>query len=171
LYNDAFTDPLTGLSNRRAWDKTLRERLKAATDSRCLCLAVFDLDYFKQINDAFGHAAGDEVLKAVARAICEHLRQDDFVARIGGDEFGLLIWVSDPAIAPAVIERVRTALPDRLAASGVHQVRASAGVAGVGFAIPPPSPGEIFAQADEALRRAKQEGRDRTVGCGMRDER
>jgi diguanylate cyclase (GGDEF)-like protein len=164
LYNDAFTDPLTGLSNRRAWDKTLRERLKAATDSRCLCLAIFDLDHFKQINDAFGHAAGDEVLKSVALAICERLRQDDFVARIGGDEFGLLIWVSDLAIAPAVVERVRRALPERLAASGIHRVTASAGVAGVGCSTPTTNPGELFAQADEALRRAKQEGRDRTVG-------
>ncbi len=163
LYNDAFTDPLTGLSNRRAWDKTLRERLKAITDSQCLCLAIFDLDHFKQINDAFGHAAGDEVLKSVASAICERLRQDDFVARIGGDEFGLLIWVSDLAIAPAVVERVRTALPDRLTASGIHRVTASAGLAGVGSTTPTTNPSEIFAQADDALRRAKQEGRNRTV--------
>ncbi|MGA2060426.1 MAG: GGDEF domain-containing protein [Thermoguttaceae bacterium] len=164
LYADAFTDPLTGLSNRRAWDKTLRERLKAVTDSRWLCLAIFDLDHFKQINDAFGHAAGDEVLKSVARVICERLRQDDFVARIGGDEFGLLIWVSDLAIAPAVVERVRTALPEQLAASGVHQVTASAGLSGVGCSTLTKNPSELFAQADDALRRAKQEGRDRTVG-------
>ena len=163
LYNDAFTDPLTGLSNRRAWDKTLRERLKAITDSRWLCLAIFDLDHFKQINDDFGHAAGDEVLKSVASVICERLRQDDFVARIGGDEFGLLIWVSDLAIAPAVVERVRTALPERLTASGVHRVTASAGLAGVGCSTLTTNPSELFAQADEALRRAKQEGRDRTV--------
>ena len=163
LYADALTDPLTGLSNRRAWDKTLRERLKEVTDSRWLCLAVFDLDHFKQINDDFGHAAGDEVLKSVASIICERLRQDDFVARIGGDEFGLLIWVSELGIAPAVVERVRTALPERLAASGIRRVTASAGVAGAGCSSPPTSPGEIFAQADGALRRAKQEGRDRTV--------
>ena len=164
LYTEAFTDPLTGLPNRRAWDQTLRERLGAATDSRCLCLAIFDLDHFKQVNDAFGHAAGDEVLKSVARVICERLRQDDFVARIGGDEFGLLIWVSDLAIAPAVVERVRTALPEQLAASGVHQVTASAGLSGVGCSTLTKNPSELFAQADDALRRAKQEGRDRTVG-------
>jgi diguanylate cyclase (GGDEF)-like protein len=163
LYTEAFTDPLTGLPNRRAWDQTLRERLGAATDSRCLCLAIFDLDHFKQVNDAFGHAAGDEVLKSVASSICESLRQGDFVARIGGDEFGLLIWVSDPGIAPAVVERVRTALPDRLTASGIHRVTASAGLAGVSSSTPTTSPGTLFAQADEALRRAKQEGRDRTM--------
>jgi diguanylate cyclase (GGDEF)-like protein len=164
LYTEAFTDPLTGLPNRRAWDQTLRERLGAATDSRCLCLAIFDLDHFKQVNDAFGHAAGDEVLKSVASAICENLRQGDFVARIGGDEFGLLIWVSDPGIAPAVVERVRTALPDRLIASRVNRVTASAGLACASTIILPLNPGTLFAQADEALRRAKQEGRDRTVG-------
>ncbi len=161
LYNDAFSDPLTGLSNRRAWDKALRERLKAASDSRRLCLAIFDLDHFKQINDAFGHAAGDEVLKAVASGICEQLRQDDFVARIGGDEFGLLIWVSDLGIAETVVERVRGALPERLTAMGVRRVTASAGIAGVDSAGSHGGPGELFARADEALRRAKQEGRDR----------
>jgi diguanylate cyclase (GGDEF)-like protein len=163
LYTDAFTDPLTGLSNRRAWDKTLRERLKAVTDSSCLCLSIFDLDHFKLINDAFGHAAGDEVLKSVALAICESLRQGDFIARIGGDEFGMLIWVADPGIAPAVVERVRSALPEGLARSRAHQVTASAGLAGVGPTNPAISPGELFARADEALRQAKQKGRNCTV--------
>ena len=163
LYNDAFTDPLTGLSNRRAWDKTLRERLKAAGGSRRLCLAIFDLDHFKQVNDAFGHAAGDEVLKSVALAICEQLRQGDFVARIGGDEFGLLVWVGDRAHGADVVERVRGALPERLKALGVARVTASAGVAEAGSTGAGTNPGELFARADEALRRAKQEGRNRTA--------
>jgi diguanylate cyclase (GGDEF)-like protein len=163
LYAEAFTDTLTGLSNRRAWDQTLRERLDAVTYSRCLCLAIFDLDHFKQINDAFGHVAGDAVLKSVASAICESLRQGDFVARIGGDEFGLLIWVADLDIAPIVVERVRSALPDRLAELGIHRVTASAGIAGDGPKSPQTSPSTLFAQADDALRRAKQEGRNRTV--------
>jgi diguanylate cyclase (GGDEF)-like protein len=163
LYTEAFTDALTGLPNRRAWDQTLRERMGEITDSRCLCLAVFDLDHFKHINDAFGHVAGDEVLKSVALAMCKSLRQGDFVARIGGDEFGLLIWVSDPGIAPVVVERVRTALPDQLTASGIHRVTASAGLACASSITPPVNPGTLFAQADEALRRAKQEGRNRTV--------
>jgi diguanylate cyclase (GGDEF)-like protein len=166
LYTDAFTDPLTGLSNRRAWDKNLRERLKAVSDSHCLCLALFDLDFFKKINDAFGHAAGDEVLTSVASAICESLRQDDFVARIGGDEFGLLMWVTDIHASPAAVERVRLALPEGLAKSKTCQVTASAGVAVVGPTSPPTSPKELFALADASLRRAKQEGRDQTV-CGL----
>jgi diguanylate cyclase (GGDEF)-like protein len=126
-------------------------------------LAIFDLDHFKQINDAFGHVAGDAVLKSVASAICESLRQGDFVARIGGDEFGLLIWVADLDIAPVVVERVRSALPDRLTELGIHRVTASAGIAGASPKSSPTSPSTLFAQADEALRRAKQEGRNRMV--------
>jgi diguanylate cyclase (GGDEF)-like protein len=163
LFAEAFTDPLTGLANRRAWDQLLRERLDAVTDVRCLCLAIFDLDHFKQINDAYGHAAGDEVLKSVASGICESLRQGDFVARIGGDEFGLLIWVPNLDIAPDVVERVRSALPDRLTKSGIHRVTASAGLAGISATSPATNPSALFALADEALRRAKQEGRNRTV--------
>jgi diguanylate cyclase (GGDEF)-like protein len=178
LYTEAFTDPLTGLPNRRAWDQTLHERMnRPKRDSSifldmkigtvpCLCLAIFDLDHFKQVNDDFGHAAGDEVLKATASGICEGLRQGDFVARIGGDEFGLLIWVPDPAAARAVIERVRSALPDRLTASGIHRATASAGLACADSAVLPVNAGALFTQADQALRRAKQEGRDRTITAG-----
>jgi diguanylate cyclase (GGDEF)-like protein len=162
FYTEAFTDHLTGLSNRRAWDQTLRERLDAVTDSRCLCLAVFDLDHFKEINDAYGHVAGDEVLKSIASAICESLRQGDFVARIGGDEFALLIWVTNPEMAPAVVERVRVSLPDRLTQSGVHRVTTSAGLACVSKIDVNITPSILYAHADEALRRAKQEGRNRT---------
>jgi diguanylate cyclase (GGDEF)-like protein len=164
LHAQAFTDPLTGLANRRAWDQALAERFALVDDSRSLCLAIFDLDLFKQVNDCHGHAAGDEVLKTVATAICQTLRQEDFVARLGGDEFGLLIWVAEPGIAQAVVERVRSILPQRLAEAVVRRVTSSAGVAVAtaadAFAT---GPDRLFARADEALRRAKQEGRDRTV--------
>ena len=75
----------------------------------------------------------------------------------------LLIWVADLDIAPVVVERVRSALPDRLAELGIQRVTASAGIAGASPTSPPTSPSALFAQADEALRRAKQEGRNRTV--------
>lgn len=96
--------------------------------------------------------------------MCESLRQGDFVARIGGDEFGLLIWVSDLDTAPAVVDRVRSALPDRLTEWGIQRVTSSAGLAVVDPTSPAPNPNLVFARADEALRRAKQEGRNRTVG-------
>lgn len=163
FYNEACTDHLTGLSNRRAWDQALHERIGAVSDMHCLCLAIFDLDHFKQINDHFGHASGDAVLQSVAMTICDELRQGDFVARIGGDEFGLLIWVSYPEMATTVIERVRASLPDRLTKSGIHPVTVSAGLACINHSNPPTTPSVLYAQADEALRRAKKEGRNRTA--------
>jgi diguanylate cyclase (GGDEF)-like protein len=163
FYTEALTDHLTGLPNHRAWDETLPKYLAAVSESCCLCLAEFDLDFFKQINDDFGHVIGDEVLKSVGSAICENLRHGDFVARIGGDEFGLLIWVSDFASAQAVVERVRSALPDILKKLGSHPVTASAGLIVVDHISSPTTPKALFSCADEALRLAKQQGRNRSV--------
>ena len=94
--SEAYTDPLTGLYNRRAWDEELKERIecfKRAAESRktsvaaeskaFICLAIFDLDNLKRINDTFGHLTGDEVLKHAGKALRESLRPDDFVARLG----------------------------------------------------------------------------------------
>jgi len=128
LAQEALTDPLTGLPNRRAWDQALAERLAAAPDQPGrLCVAILDLDLFKRVNDAHGHPAGDEVLRATGRALREGLRQDDFVARLGGDEFGLLLRVSDAASALRVVDRVRQTLPTALARAPTHIVTASAG--------------------------------------------
>jgi len=167
LAAEALTDPLTGLPNRRAWDRALRERVASTggTTGR-LCLAVVDLDHFKRVNDAHGHAAGDDVLRAAGRVISGGLRQTDFVARLGGDEFGLLLAVPDEAMARAVVDRVRRSLPAGLARHGAHRVTASAGfhVAGAGDATAPlPSPDALFLAADTALAQAKREGRDQTV--------
>jgi diguanylate cyclase (GGDEF)-like protein len=163
FYTESLTDHLTGMPNRRAWDEALPKHLAAVSESCCLCLAEFDLDFFKQINDDFGHAVGDEVLKSVGLAICENLRHGDFVARIGGDEFGLLIWVSDLASAQAVVERVRSAMPDILKELGSHPVTASAGLIVVDHTSSPATPKALFLCADEALRQAKQQGRNRSV--------
>jgi len=177
LAEEALTDPLTGLPNRRAWDQVLAERLgrqtrknvspRPAGEGTTLCLAILDLDFFKRVNDAHGHAAGDDVLRACGQALRAGLRQDDFVARVGGDEFGLLLWVRDEAAGAATVERVRAALPGRLAESAAQPVTASAGfcvVPAETSATPLPCPAALFAAADAALRRAKEQGRDRTVG-------
>ena len=142
LSAQALSDPLTGLPNRRAWDLALKERAAAAAEApNQLCLAILDLDHFKQINDLHGHAVGDEVLKASGRTISDHLRQDDFVARFGGDEFGLLLWVPDDETAAAILERVRTALPGEHARAGLPTRTASVGyrLAGRGGGVRPPA--------------------------------
>ena len=129
LAQAALTDPLTGLANRRAWDQELARRLTEAASGRRLCLAVLDLDQFKEINDTQGHAAGDRVLQAVGHSLQKHLRQGDFVARLGGDEFGLLLWVPGEAEAAAIVERVRSRVAEAAGAQGAVKITASAGFA------------------------------------------
>jgi diguanylate cyclase (GGDEF)-like protein len=127
-----------------------------------LCVALVDLDHFKQVNDGWGHAAGDQLLIATATALRQSLRQDDFVARLGGDEFGLLLTGLDAAASTSVIERVRAGLPGRIA-----QVTPFLTSASVGFHIYDGSadatPEQLLAHADLARRKAKAQGRDRTV--------
>jgi diguanylate cyclase (GGDEF)-like protein len=168
LTEEVMTDPLTRLANRRAWDRALEEQTAAAGGPGArLCLAILDLDHFKRINDAHGHAAGDEVLRAAAKAIAGGLRESDFVARLGGDEFGLLLPVRDEAMARSVVDRVRQGVPSHLSQRGTHRVTASAGFAltpSGAIQSPLPSPDALFRAADTALAEAKRQGRDRTVG-------
>ncbi|MBN2218205.1 MAG: GGDEF domain-containing protein [Pirellulales bacterium] len=169
LRQKALTDPLTGLPNRRAWDAALDERLAAArnTDRTSgtmgrLCVAVADLDHFKQVNDTDGHAAGDRVLAAVGAALRAQLRQADFIARLGGDEFGLLLDVPGAATAAMILDRLRDALAARIEQDTTHRVTTS-----IGWQLVPAtgaSAETLFAQADKALRQAKQAGRNRVRG-------
>jgi diguanylate cyclase (GGDEF)-like protein/PAS domain S-box-containing protein len=151
----ALTDQLTGLPNRRAWEDGLRRELaRAERDDNPVCIAVIDLDNFKQFNDEHGHQAGDAVLTEAARAWQGQLRASDLLARYGGEEFAAVIptWPLETAVA--VIERVRRATPSGLTAS--------AGVASWNRA---ETPAELFGRADAALYEAKQRGRDRTVAA------
>jgi diguanylate cyclase (GGDEF)-like protein len=113
------SDPLTGVFNRRRFDETLEEQLAHARRyRRSGALLIVDLDRFKQINEEFGHAAGDEALRAVARLLASNLRQTDtlgrdasgLVARLGGDEFALLLPETDAAGAEAVAGRLVDAI-------------------------------------------------------------
>ncbi|MGH9717779.1 MAG: GGDEF domain-containing protein [Candidatus Acidiferrales bacterium] len=104
----ALVDPLTGLSNRRYAEKRLKEEiLRSHRQHYPLCLVVFDLNEFKQINDRFGHAAGDMVLKAFAESLRHLARETDVAARLGGDEFALLLTECDSVQAESIIERLK----------------------------------------------------------------
>lgn len=101
-------DPLTGLANRRAFDLALaRETDRVARSGESALLLVLDLDHFKRVNDAWGHNAGDQVLKAVALALLESVRPMDLVARLGGEEFAIVLPNCASAFGRAVAERVR----------------------------------------------------------------
>ena len=160
---EALCDSLTGLPNLRGWNNEVSRRMTAARASnQPLCVALLDLDYFKQVNDGWGHAAGDQLLVATADALRQSLRQDDFVARLGGDEFGMLLDGLDASSAASVIERIRTALPARIAQATPHVTSAS-----VGYHLwqpqPDATPESLLAEADHARRQAKSHGRDRAV--------
>ncbi len=161
---EAALDALTQLPNRRAWQEELCKRSEAArAGGQSLCVALVDLDHFKQVNDGWGHAAGDQLLISTGAALRHSLRQHDFVARLGGDEFGLLLSGLDATSAAPVIERVRAGLPSRIAQSTPHVTSVS-----IGYAVfdghDAVTPETLQARADLARRLAKTQGRDRTVG-------
>ncbi len=148
----AMTDPLTGLPNRRAWDAALAQRMATAADSaELLCLAVLDLDRFKRLNDTLGHPAGDEALRLTGRVIARSVRQSDFAARLGGEEFGLLLWVPDAAAAATVVRRVQARVSAALGSLPPPKVTASAGYAIASAAAGTDSAQALFLAADSRL--------------------
>jgi diguanylate cyclase (GGDEF)-like protein len=160
----ALIDSLTGLANRRSLEDTLRSELaRAARFDHQLCVIFADLDYFKRVNDRYGHAAGDEVLKAFATALRETVRESDVAGRWGGEEFALVLTGTGSAGGARFAERARAALEHhavRMPDGADVTVTASFGVA----AYPECEElGELLAAADSALYTAKREGRNRVV--------
>ncbi|WP_295441600.1 diguanylate cyclase [uncultured Thiodictyon sp.] len=160
-------DGLTGIANRRCFDETLlAEWRRAARSGQPLALAMFDVDWFKNYNDCYGHQAGDECLRTVAGVLgCQARRAGDLAARYGGEEFAFIAADTDLTTMLHLAEGVRSgleacAIPHT--ESVIGHVTVSAGVAAL---IPEnePSPQQLLRLADEALYRAKAQGRNRTV--------
>ena len=166
-----LVDPLTGAYNRRYFDQRLLEEIRRSLRSRipvsCLYL---DIDHFKKVNDDFGHLSGDVVLGAIADIIRKQLRSSDVLARYGGEEFVLLIAESDAGLARDVAERVRQAVGNSTINIPGNKSPISVTVS-VGCAILDdfsPSDAELTARnlinnADNALYKAKNEGRNRVI--------
>src|SRR5207248_7443428 len=160
----AMVDSLTGLANRRSLEESLRSELARAarfTDSVSVVLA--DLDDFKQVNDRYGHAAGDDVLMAFAAALRATVRESDVAGRWGGEEFALVLPGTDAAGGARLAERARSAIEGRQVAmpnGDLCSVTASFGVA----AYPDNRElREILAAADSALYAAKAAGKNRVM--------
>jgi diguanylate cyclase (GGDEF)-like protein len=158
----ASTDALTGLPNRRAWEDVIRQRASQLDSANGpLCLALFDVDHFKLINDRFGHIAGDEILCYVGRGLARARQDSDYVARLGGDEFAMLLAGRNPSAAADDVEAVRVA-----ACQGAPHTQVTACM---GFAcaqnIPQDGLKGLFESADIALRIAKLSGRNRSVSA------
>lgn len=172
LREQALTDNLTGLPNRRAWDDRLAYlRTSCGEDSSAHVVAIFDLDRFKQVNDQAGHVVGDAVLRATGQALAASIRRHDFAARIGGDEFGLILTQLAAESVVSVIGRLREDMAlatSKLFTPGV--------TVSVGYAMSTGrdtkntgsrEPAALFAAADAALREAKVAGRDRAVAARL----
>jgi diguanylate cyclase len=157
-------DALTGLANRRQFELALaRELDRVARSGEPALLMMLDIDHFKRVNDTHGHAAGDEVIRAVATALAESVRPMDLVARIGGEEFAVILPNCGPAFGQAVAERIRQRVQRRAVSIGPQQ-EVSVTVS-VGGAFAPQwvrSTARIWTErADLQLYRAKSEGRNR----------
>jgi diguanylate cyclase (GGDEF)-like protein len=157
----ALHDDVTGLPNRRLFNERLsmarRSLTRDVTDFAVLCL---DLDHFKEVNDAYGHEAGDELIREVGRRLVEVCRADEMVARLGGDEFAILIANIGAAGAAALAQRLAQTLCGEVRLSrGQVQLSCSVGVAFISDVATDEI--EILRQADMALYRAKAQGRGR----------
>jgi diguanylate cyclase (GGDEF)-like protein len=147
------TDGLTGLLNRRGWDESYpKEVSRARRSGEPLCVALLDLDGFKDFNDLHGHLAGDRVLAELAARWSGDVRDTDLLARYGGEEFALALPSAEIERAIGALERLRALVPEGLTCSG--------GLAQWDGA---ESPDELLARADFALYEAKRAGRDRIV--------
>lgn len=162
-------DALTGLYNRSYWDERVSEELlRARRYGRPLTIAMIDLDFFKSINDRFGHAAGDAALKMFARVLRDSLRRTDIIGRYGGEEFAVAFPETDPAETENKIDQVRAeveATPLRVDGREI-KITFSAGV------VHYPEDGDdvptLARCGDDLLLRAKREGRNRVIGSSRR---
>ncbi|NWF99673.1 MAG: GGDEF domain-containing protein [Thermoanaerobaculaceae bacterium] len=155
------TDPLTGIKNRRGFLEACDEALRRHRRSgQPVSIILADLDCFKRVNDALGHAAGDGVLKQIAKQLVGSLREQDTVGRWGGEEFVVLLPDTDLAGAFQVAEKLRQTVANLGMPAGAGSLTLSLGVAQY-------RPGtdieETIARADRALYRAKEEGRNRSL--------
>ncbi|MFY0690671.1 MAG: GGDEF domain-containing protein [Paracoccaceae bacterium] len=153
----AFSDTLTGLKNRRALDHLLARMARGSTP---FGLMTLDLDYFKQVNDTFGHAAGDHVLQKVAQILVSETRSGDMVARVGGDEFILAFQdCVDPRILNSIAARIISRLEQPIDYDGQScRISASIGITLSSF-YADPLPEQMLGDADMALYWSKHKGR------------
>jgi len=164
LSGEARTDKLTGLLNRRGFDERASiELAHSMRDHHPIAVAAFDVDHFKHINDEWGHVTGDLVLAHMGAALAAHSRDIDVAARVGGDEFVVLLPGGSSADANTFTQRIRLALSARDPSSGLPTVRVSAGVAAEDA---PTDIKPLLLRADAALYTAKRAGRDQTTTLG-----
>jgi len=162
----ASKDALTGLLNRRAIMEALPKEInRIERQEQTLCVGMCDIDHFKQVNDTYGHIAGDEVLKEVTHRMTETLREYDLLGRYGGEEFLIITPVDTIENSKLVYQRICQAISEQPISfdGGSVTVTISCGVTGYRPKIDDHSISKVIARADEALYEAKDAGRNRVI--------
>ena len=160
----AMADMLTGVPNRHAYeDRLAHEYAQWKRYKTPLTLMVADIDRFKQINDTFGHKAGDKALKLIARLLKQTLRETDFMARYGGEEFVILLTQTPGQLAKGVAEKLRAAVEMAEFNNGDTRIPITLSIGFSTFRAGD-GPEEVFARADAAMYRAKSAGRNQVCG-------
>jgi diguanylate cyclase len=153
-------DALTGIPNRAAYDERLRhEFMRWQRESTPVCVLAWDIDRFKEINDAYGHSAGDKVLRIIAQHLAQHVRGTDFVARYGGEEFVMILTGTDASQAAAMADKIRTGI-EKLGFHFHNKPVVVTASCGITIFRGDDTPETIFDRADRALYRAKDDGRN-----------
>ncbi len=160
----AFTDGLTGLYNHRRFQERLQEELKRADRyTEPVSLILLDIDHFKKVNDTYGHPAGDAVLKKIAEIIRKAVREIDFPARYGGEEFALIILKSTAREAKKIAERLRKKVEQTTVKTDTADINVTLSLGIASYPEDARTREDLIERADQALYRAKQEGRNKTV--------
>lgn len=164
----ATTDNLTGAMSRGAFHEAAsRDLLRGRRSKRELSCLIFDVDHFKSINDSHGHAVGDLVLQSIVTVLKAGLRGSDYVGRIGGEEFAVMLPECSLAAAFETAERLRAMLQDTVVRVAQQEIRVTASIGIATSMRSEKSVGDLLQRADEALYAAKLAGRNRSVCFGV----
>ncbi len=165
IYRLMTVDGLTQVYNRRFFNEALeREFNRAKRYQRALSLILFDIDFFKRINDTFGHVAGDNVLRHMALSVKPRLRREDILARTGGEEFGILLPEIALDGARTIAEKVRRIVETAQVKHEQQNVRWTISLGVAGLKGDEATPEDLYQAADQRLYEAKQGGRNRVAG-------
>lgn len=167
LVRETLQDSLTGALNRRGLDEALQQLRLAVPPLRHVAIAMLDVDHFKQINDRYGHAAGDEVLRQLARFFQQSLREQDVFARYGGEEFCVLLPGAGPADALRKLDALREQFARLPLQAGGHTLHCTFSVGLVSWDDAEVNPEKCLHQADDLLYQAKRAGRNCIVAAGQ----
>ncbi|GIP29004.1 hypothetical protein J23TS9_41340 [Paenibacillus sp. J23TS9] len=155
----SMTDKLTGLKNRRFFQEKLEEQMNLYSEQGLrFSLVIIDIDHFKQVNDTWGHQAGDDVLESLAKILTFHVREEDMVARLGGEEFVLILPNTAGPDSKKIADRLRTAVAE--SSWEIGRITVSMGIA---TSSPGDSETSILKNADQALYASKENGRNQVT--------